>query len=59
MHYDVRAVFSSLRSPVLVADDHLRLVFTQIDPSMPEREFTFDVKVDESDIYQGVNQLIN
>ena len=40
-HYDARS------------DDRLRLIFTQIDASAPEREFCFTIKVDQSDKYQG------
>lgn len=34
-------------------DDRLCLVFTQIDPACPEREFSFTIKVDQEDSYQG------
>jgi hypothetical protein len=35
-----------------VGDDRLRLIFTQIDAAFPEKEFSFTIKVDQTDAYQ-------
>eukprot|EP00743_Colponemidia_sp_Colp-15_P002725 GILK01002951.1.p1 GENE.GILK01002951.1~~GILK01002951.1.p1 ORF type:complete len:245 (+),score=60.84 GILK01002951.1:57-737(+) len=35
-----------------VGDNRLRVVFTQIDPDQPNKEFWFSVHVNENDIYQ-------
>jgi len=35
-----------------VGDDKLKLVFTQIDPSDPDRQFSFSVKVNNHDVYE-------
>jgi hypothetical protein len=38
-------------------DDRLRLIFTQIDAAFPEKEFSFTIKVDQTDAYQGKRVL--
>lgn len=35
-----------------INDDKLRLVFTQIDPSDPDRQFRFNVRITDADVYE-------
>ena len=35
-----------------INDDKLRLVFTQIDAMDPERQFAFNVRITETDVYE-------
>lgn len=36
-----------------VGEDHLRLVFTQVDPAEPDRRFFFTLHVDANDVYNS------